>query len=201
MFIYRLYRSIYKFHGHLIPSHTKQVVDEWWEWWTCNLEAVRGGSNPTVGKIFCNVHLFRVPRSCAGSVQMKSSITFIRGNRCIEREKDNFKSREVKRLKECALALSDVNPRNNQAKTDEVSTSYQLTCGQAYPMVHHPYNVTTLFPRLFLQLSVLGTPAEEGMCGKADLIRMGAFTGMDAAMMAHPSQFTLTRTKYTSMTP
>ena len=31
--------------------------------------------------------------------------TFIRGNRCIEREKDNSKSREVKHLKECALAL------------------------------------------------------------------------------------------------
>ena len=27
-------------------------------------------------------------------------------NRCIEREQDNFKSREVKRLKECALALT-----------------------------------------------------------------------------------------------
>ena len=26
-----------------------------------------GGSNPTVGKIFCNVHLFRVPRSWNGS--------------------------------------------------------------------------------------------------------------------------------------
>ena len=37
---------------------------------------------------------------------MKSSMTFIRGYRCIEREKDIFKSREVKRLKECALALS-----------------------------------------------------------------------------------------------
>ena len=37
---------------------------------------------------------------------MKSSMTFIRGNRCIEREKDNVKSREVKRLKECALALN-----------------------------------------------------------------------------------------------
>ena len=32
--------------------------------------------------------------------------TFIRGNRCIEREKDNSKSREVKRLKDCALALN-----------------------------------------------------------------------------------------------
>ena len=55
-------------------------------------------------RFFCNVHLFRVPRSWTGSVQIKSSMTFIRGSsRCIE--KDNFKSREVKRLKECALAL------------------------------------------------------------------------------------------------
>ena len=68
-----------------------------------------GGSNPTVGKIFCNVHLFRVPDSWTCSVQMKSSMTFIRGNRCIEREKDTFKNdREVKRLNECALALSDI---------------------------------------------------------------------------------------------
>ena len=64
-----------------------------------------GGSNPIVDKIFCNVNLFRVPGSWTCSVQMKSSTTFIRGNRCIEREKDNFKSREVKRLKECAQAL------------------------------------------------------------------------------------------------
>ena len=71
-----------------------------------------GGSNPTVDKIFCNVHLFLVPLSwTAGSVQMKSSMTFIRGtsNTCIEREKDIFKNgREVKRLKECALALSKI---------------------------------------------------------------------------------------------
>ena len=51
------------------------------------------GSNPSIGKIFCNVHLFRVPHSWTGSVQMKSSMTFIRGNRYIGREKDNFKSR------------------------------------------------------------------------------------------------------------
>ena len=56
---------------------------------------------------FCNDHLFCVPRSLTGSVQMKSSMTFIPGNRCIEREKDTFKSREVKRLKECALALTE----------------------------------------------------------------------------------------------
>ena len=56
-------------------------------------------------KNFCNVHLFRVPRSWTGSIQMKSSMTFIRGNICIEREKDTFKGRKVERLKECALAL------------------------------------------------------------------------------------------------
>ena len=56
-------------------------------------------------RLFCNVHLFCVPRSWTGSVQMKPSMTFIRGNRCIGREKDNFKSREVKRLKKCTLAL------------------------------------------------------------------------------------------------
>ena len=57
-------------------------------------------------KIFCNVYLFRVPLSWTGSVQMKSSMTFIRGNRYIDREKDILKfGREVKRLKECALAL------------------------------------------------------------------------------------------------
>ena len=105
LFIDRIY--IYKFHGHLIPSHIKRVVAECWEPWTCSLEAGVDGSNPTMDTIFfCNIHLFRVPRSCTGSVQMKSSMTFIRGNRCIEREKCNFKSREVKRLKECTLALT-----------------------------------------------------------------------------------------------
>ena len=38
-------------------------------------------------RFFCNAYLFRVPRSWTGSVQMKSSMTFIRGNRCIERER------------------------------------------------------------------------------------------------------------------
>ena len=61
-------------------------------------------------KIFFNVHLFRVPLSWTCSVQMKSSITFIQGNRCIKREKDIFKfCCEVKRLKECALLFSKQN--------------------------------------------------------------------------------------------
>ena len=67
------------------------------------LESYRGQD------FFLNVHLFRVPRSWTGSVQMESSMTFIRGNRCIERQKDIFKfGREVKRLKECALALNNM---------------------------------------------------------------------------------------------
>ena len=86
------------------------------DWWPSGesggLEFLRpcgvGGSNPTVDKIVYNAYLFRVPRSWIGTVQMKSSMTFIPGNRCIERVKDNFKSREVKRLKECALALTSV---------------------------------------------------------------------------------------------
>ena len=57
-------------------------------------------------RFVCHADLFRVPRSWAGSVQMKSSMTFIRCNRCIETGKDYFKSCEVKLLKECALALS-----------------------------------------------------------------------------------------------
>ena len=46
-----------------------------------------GGTNPTLDKIFKYVHLLRVPCSWTGSVQMKSSMTFIRDNWCIERER------------------------------------------------------------------------------------------------------------------
>ena len=44
------------------------------------------GSNRTVDNFFCNVHFFRVPRTWTGRVQMKSNMTFIRGNMCIERK-------------------------------------------------------------------------------------------------------------------
>ena len=50
--------------------------------------------------ITCSVFL------SAELVQMKSSMTFIGGIRCIERERYFNNGREVKRLKECALALS-----------------------------------------------------------------------------------------------
>jgi len=48
---------------------------------------------------------------------------------------------------------------------------------------------------------VIGCPAEEGFGGKVDLIQAGAFKDVDIAMMAHPSQLTMARPKYVSMTP
>jgi amidohydrolase len=40
-----------------------------------------------------------------------------------------------------------------------------------------------------LRVTVLGTPAEESGGGKVDLILAGAFDGVDAALMVHPSPF------------
>ncbi|KAF7654471.1 hypothetical protein LDENG_00069040 [Lucifuga dentata] len=39
-----------------------------------------------------------------------------------------------------------------------------------------------------VQVTVLGTPAEEAGGGKIDMIKEGAFEGMDVVFMAHPSQ-------------
>ncbi|GFS58586.1 peptidase M20 domain-containing protein 2, partial [Nephila pilipes] len=47
-------------------------------------------------------------------------------------------------------------------------------------------------PKLEGKLLVLGTPAEELRGGKIDLLDAGAFRGVDAAMMVHPSKFTAT---------
>jgi amidohydrolase len=44
-----------------------------------------------------------------------------------------------------------------------------------------------LVEELGIRLTVLGTPAEEHYGGKVDLIRAGAFEGVAAAMMIHPS--------------
>ncbi|KAF5892602.1 peptidase M20 domain-containing protein 2, partial [Clarias magur] len=49
-----------------------------------------------------------------------------------------------------------------------------LECGEAWPV---PIKVT-----------VLGTPAEEDGGGKVDLLREGAFQGLDVVFMAHPTQ-------------
>ncbi|XP_010881122.2 peptidase M20 domain-containing protein 2 isoform X2 [Esox lucius] len=46
---------------------------------------------------------------------------------------------------------------------------------------------TPNFP-VAVQVTVLGTPAEEDGGGKIDLIREGAFDGLDVVFMAHPSQ-------------
>ncbi len=43
-----------------------------------------------------------------------------------------------------------------------------------------------------VQLTVLGTPAEEGGGGKLKLIDAGSFQGVDVAMMAHPLPVTVT---------
>lgn len=40
---------------------------------------------------------------------------------------------------------------------------------------------------MFLEVVVLGTPAEEGGGGKIVLIQAGVFKGIDAALMVHPS--------------
>ncbi|GIY27962.1 peptidase M20 domain-containing protein 2 [Caerostris extrusa] len=47
-------------------------------------------------------------------------------------------------------------------------------------------------PELVGKLVVLGTPAEEGAGGKVDLLRGGAFEGVDAAMMVHPCNYNTT---------
>lgn len=41
-----------------------------------------------------------------------------------------------------------------------------------------------------IQLSVIGTPAEESGGGKIELINAGVFDDVDVAMMAHPAPFT-----------
>ena len=73
---------------HIILSLIPSLVTL--EWSSCKDDRLvirrpccLGGSNPTVDKIFCNVHLFRVPLRWTGSVQMKSSMKFIRDHRCI----------------------------------------------------------------------------------------------------------------------
>lgn len=38
------------------------------------------------------------------------------------------------------------------------------------------------------QITVLGTPAEEDIGGKIELIKAGAFADIDLVLMAHPAQ-------------
>ena len=88
MHLFKFIYYRYKLDGHLISSFISFEV------WPCSKTGGQvtwrpcrvGGSNHTVDRIICNGHLFRGPRSWLGSIQMKSSMTFIRGKRCIERK-------------------------------------------------------------------------------------------------------------------
>ena len=67
--------------------HNNHELAERLRRWNCKLVSFSCKDlNPTMNKLFCNVHLFHVPRSRTGSVQLKSSLskTFIRGYRCTE---------------------------------------------------------------------------------------------------------------------
>jgi amidohydrolase len=50
-----------------------------------------------------------------------------------------------------------------------------------------------ILPELAGTIQVIGTPGEEGRAGKAIMVRAGVFDGLDAAMMAHPSNCCMTR--------
>jgi len=47
----------------------------------------------------------------------------------------------------------------------------------------------TIADDIGLRVTVLGTPAEESGGGKVDMIRVGAFEDVDAAMMVHPAPY------------
>lgn len=49
------------------------------------------------------------------------------------------------------------------------------------------------------KVTVLGTPAEEEIGGKVDLINAGVYKDYDVAMMAHPSKYSLLRPNYVAI--
>jgi amidohydrolase len=53
--------------------------------------------------------------------------------------------------------------------------------------------VQSVLPELAGTVQVIGTPGEEGGGGKVYLVDAGAFDGVDAAMMIHPSSRSMTR--------
>ena len=65
------HKSLFTLHIAIISGYDDGLVN----WRPCRF----GSSNHTVDKIFYNVYLFRVPGL--------ASMSFIRGNRCIERER------------------------------------------------------------------------------------------------------------------
>ena len=59
-------------------GHVVKVLDLLFDTVSCE------GKNPNTDKIFFSFCLFCVPRTWTGRIQMKSSMTFIRGDMCIE---------------------------------------------------------------------------------------------------------------------
>ncbi len=55
------------------------------------------------------------------------------------------------------------------------------------PLLGAGVALVPLVDQLGIRVTVLGTPAEEKMGGKVDLINAGAFAGAAASMMVHPS--------------
>ena len=72
----------------------------------------------------------------------------------------------------------DALPRIGQACGHNIIATAALGAGAA---------IASIADELGIRISVLGTPAEEHMGGKVDLIDAGAFEGVTAAMMIHPA--------------
>lgn len=83
---------------------------------------------------------------------------------------------------------------NSQAISGQIPQLYLSCCITLSSKVsgcrERAWNLDTGWSGNFLspQVTVLGTPAEEDGGGKIDMIRLGAFEGLDVVFMAHPSQ-------------
>lgn len=52
---------------------------------------------------------------------------------------------------------------------------------------------------ILFQITVLGTPAEEGGGGKIDMIKAGVFDDIDVAMMVHPCPKTVSHGSFAAV--
>ncbi|MFB9857213.1 M20 family metallopeptidase [Paenarthrobacter aurescens] len=76
------------------------------------------------------------------------------------------------------MAEYDALPRLGHACGHNIITA--ISCGAALAL-------TEFVKEWDLTVELYGTPAEEGGGGKIELLKRGAFAGLDLAMMAHPS--------------
>ena len=60
-------------------------------------------------------------------------------------------------------------------------------------------SIALIIKIITIQVSLLGTPAEEEHGGKIDFIKAGVFKDVDAAMMAHPAQYEVLRPNYVAI--